>query len=218
MAIMWGRTLVCLADGAITRKDPKSSDDGSRAEPEEAPELFSLEEPDWPQDSLFAAIARKRPLITRRMSLATMTIGNLMALSMDQFCRGILHMPHPRRAPSLLGSTFASSTAPSSEPSFSRAKILFTIASEVLAVAERMEKPSERKRCAAWADSVFSQMKMEADTDTWRGAITRAKARCWLIVGSAGVEEIEDALEAGSTDVLLTEAAQEAREGLMTGD
>jgi hypothetical protein len=88
----------------------------------------------------------------------------------------------------------------------------------VLTVAKRMEKPSERKRCASWADSVFSQMKMEADMDTWRGAITRAKARCWLIVGSAGLEEIEDALEAGSMDVLLTEAAQEAREGLMTGD
>ncbi len=58
-------------------------------------------------------------------------------------------------------------------------------------------------------------MKMEADSDTWRGSITAARGRCWLIVGSAKVEALEAAIEAGDVSALDSEDAQEAREGLM---
>lgn len=50
--------------------------------------------------------------------------------------------------------------------------------------------------------------------DAWRGPITRARGRCWLIVGSAKVDALEAALERGETEVLTSEDAQEAREGL----
>ncbi len=60
-------------------------------------------------------------------------------------------------------------------------------------------------------------MKMEADMDLWRGAVTRARGRCWLVVGSSRAEDLEEALERGDLDVLQTEEAEEAREGLMMG-
>jgi len=55
--------------------------------------------------------------------------------------------------------------------------------------------------------------------DSWRGMITRARGRAWLVVGSARAEAIEDAMEVesvdgASPDVLASEEAEEAREGL----
>ncbi|TCD71717.1 hypothetical protein EIP91_005483 [Steccherinum ochraceum] len=97
---------------------------------------------------------------------------------------------------------------------FSRPKELFTIASEVLGVAERLPSATHREYWAIWADSVFNQMKMEADIDVWRGPVTRARGRCWLVVGSARAEEMEDALERGDTSVLGSADAEEAREAL----
>ncbi|KAH8091659.1 hypothetical protein BXZ70DRAFT_952720 [Cristinia sonorae] len=99
---------------------------------------------------------------------------------------------------------------------FSRPKELFTIASEVLGVAERMQSSAHREYWAIWADSVFNQMKMEADIDVWRGPVTRARGRCWLVVGSARAEEIEEALDRGEIGVLATPSADEAREALTT--
>lgn len=107
------------------------------------------------------------------------------------------------------------SRIPTLPPLFSRPKELFTIASDVLGVAERLTSPSNRAYWAKWADSVFNQMKMEADIDVWRGPVTRARGRCWLIVGSARAEELEEALERGDTGVLNSEDAEEAREGIM---
>ena len=57
-------------------------------------------------------------------------------------------------------------------------------------------------------------MKNEADMDAWRAPILSARGRCWLVMGSAPVEEMETALEAGDLDVLHTPEAEEAREGL----
>ncbi|KAM5541295.1 hypothetical protein V8D89_004849, partial [Ganoderma adspersum] len=98
--------------------------------------------------------------------------------------------------------------------SFSRPKELFTIASEVLGVAERLVSGTHRHYWASWADSVFNQMKNEADMDAWRAPILSARGRCWLVMGSAPVEEMEAALESGDLDVLHTPEAEEAREGL----
>ena len=113
-------------------------------------------------------------------------------------------------------SHYASPYVPSSDPlvSFSRPKELFTIASEVLGVAERLVSGTHRHYWASWADSVFNQMKNEADMDAWRAPILSARGRCWLVMGSAPVEEMEAALEAGDLDVLHTPEAEEAREGL----
>ncbi|KAJ8457017.1 hypothetical protein ONZ45_g18486 [Pleurotus djamor] len=215
MAIVWGRTLVCIVDDALTRilKAKQSASPGTVPTPTSTmsfADLFSAEDPHWPQESPFYAIAARRPPITRRMTLSLSSPNDLMVLAMDQFSRGIFHMPHPQH-------TLASGNAPAVPPltdSFSRAKELYTIASEVLNVAEKFENPSERQYWARWADSVFNQMKMEADTDTWRGSIVRARGRCWLIVGSARAEEIEEALESGDLSVLQSEDAEEAREGL----
>ncbi|RDB18476.1 hypothetical protein Hypma_000319 [Hypsizygus marmoreus] len=231
MAIVWGRTLVCIADETLTRaiKARQQQSSGPVPVPSSSHEgpfglvsptaQFSADEPDWPPDSPFAAIAARRPPITRRMSLSTASPNDLMVLAMDQFSRGIFHMPHPQHSqnyqpPAVAAGVIAG--APPVQESFSRAKELFTIASEVLLLSEKLEIPSERKYWASWADSVFNQMKMEADMDSWRAPINRARGRCWLIVGSAGVDDIEAALERGEVSILESEDAQEAREGLAT--
>jgi hypothetical protein len=176
---------------------------------------FCADEPQWPPESPFSIFVSRRPPTTRRMSLSTATPNELMMLAMDQFSRGIFHMPHPRRSQTHQSPGATASTSQVQE-SFSRAKELFTIASEVLLLSEKLDIPSERQRWASWADSVFNQMKMEADMEAWRGSITRARGRCWLIVGSARAEELEAALEHGELGVLQSEDAQDAREGLST--
>ncbi|KAK0442377.1 hypothetical protein EV421DRAFT_1710710 [Armillaria borealis] len=195
MAIVWGRTLVCIADEAISSSSSSALDD---------------DDPTWPPESPFSAIAARRPPVTRRMTLGSASPNDLMVLAMDQFSRGIFHMPHPQHAqhtnPPPPHKTFPEA--------FSRAKELYTIASEVLMLAEKLPRPDERQYWASWADSVFNQMKMEADMDAWRGPITRARGQCWLIVGSARADEIEDLVGEGDVDVLRSEEAEEAREGL----
>ena len=218
MSIVWGRVLVCIADETIARAVKAREAASSLGTEEASSELlsptayFSADDPKWPPESPFSAIVARRPLITRRMSMSTATPNDLMMLAMDQFSRGIFHMPHPRR----MQMHQASASPPPVQESFSRAKELFTIASEVLLLSEKLEIPSERKRWASWADSVFSQMKMEGDMDAWRGPITRTRGRCWLIVGAALAEELEAALEQGEMDVLTSEDAEEARDGLST--
>ncbi|KAJ7460693.1 hypothetical protein FB451DRAFT_1044838 [Mycena latifolia] len=207
MAIVWGRTLLCVADEALTLAlDP--------AAPRPPPE------PKWPTPaaSPFAAIAMRRPPASRRIALATAQPHDLLLLAMDQFTRGIFHMPHAHPAPSAAASAAAADPAVAAVP-FSRAKELFAIAREVLALAERLPAPGERQRWAAWADSVLTQMDMEGDTalDAWRGPITRARGRCWLVVGTARMEDIEARAEVSGWDdagVFDDEEAEEAREGL----
>ncbi|KAK7039274.1 hypothetical protein VNI00_010179 [Paramarasmius palmivorus] len=205
MAIVWGRTLVCLADEAITRQSTSdSTDDTPTPLWKESGPAPGTAGPDTP----FTIIAQRRPPITGRMSLSTATPNDLMKLAMDQFSRGIFHMPH-------------GSSASGSETSFSRAKELYTIASEVLVVAEKLSLAEERRYWAAWADSVFDQMQMglqlELSQGAWKGRINRARGECLLIVGSALAEEIEDDLEKGgeaAASALESEEAVEAREVL----
>jgi hypothetical protein len=203
MAVVWGRTLVCIADETITHtlkaKDPSDNYISPLAQ-------FSADEPNWPKESPFSAIAARRPPATQRMSLLNASPNDLMILAMDQFSRGIFHMPHPQH-------THHHAFVSKGE-SFSRAKELFTIASEVLLLAERLDIASERQYWSSWADSVFNQMKMEADMDAWRGPITRSRGRCCLIVGTARAEDLDEALEKGEMDVLHSEEAQDAREAL----
>ncbi|KAJ3988653.1 hypothetical protein F5890DRAFT_1471276 [Lentinula detonsa] len=214
MAIVWGRTLVCLADNTITRSRKAVDTPPTQSlipKPPVGP--FFADEPKWPAQSPFSIIVQRRPPVTRRMSLITSTPNDILKLAMDQFSRGIFHMPHPSHAVPPSGKSTTSGAAPALD-SFSRAKELFTIGSEVLLVAEKLEVPSERKYWASWSDSVFNQMKMEADVDAWRGPINRARGQCCLIVGTAQAEEFEEALENGDETVLRSEDADEAREAL----
>ncbi|KAF7352975.1 hypothetical protein MVEN_01265100 [Mycena venus] len=204
MAIVWGRTLLAVADEALTL--------ALQRERSTAPLPPPPAEPKWPSPaaSPFAAIAMRRPPASRRITLTTAAPHELLLLAMDQFTRGIFHMPHP---------THAADDAPAdaSARPFSRATELFTIAREVLALAERLPDAAERTRWATWADSVLQQMDMEGDTTRaeWRGPVSRARGRCWLVVGTAGMEDIETkAEESGWDEVLDTEEADEAREGL----
>ncbi|KAH9852005.1 hypothetical protein C2E23DRAFT_828614 [Lenzites betulinus] len=255
MAIVWGRTLVSLADEKVTYNMKKAKEQAT-ASVAPAGEYcyypsgssFSMAEPQWPPSSPFHAIAQFRPPVTRRMSLYSASAHDIMVLAMDQFSRGIFHMPHPQYAathnPSFIHTPgasggasqsagyFSSACAPAphyaspssdlstnttSSPSslaFSRPKELFTIASEVLGVAERLSSGTQRHYWASWADSVFNQMKNEADMDAWRGPILSARGRCWLVMGSAPVEDMEAALEAGHTEILHSAEAEDAREGL----
>jgi hypothetical protein len=149
----------------------------------------------------------------------------LLTLAADQFSRGIFHMPHnnnPQPHPNN-NSTDTLSPPPSSSPSSSgaaarRQNVLFSIASEVLGVAERLGDAEARRRWAKWADEVFLQMHMEADVDAWRARVGVARGRCWLVVGSARVDEMEDKLERGDGSVLLSKEAEDARAGLSTGE
>ncbi|KAJ7152324.1 hypothetical protein C8R43DRAFT_886382 [Mycena crocata] len=207
MAIVWGRTLLCVADEALSLSLER--------EKSESPLAAPTPEPRWPSPaaSPFAAIAMRRPPTSRRISLATAAPHDLLLLAMDQFTRGIFHMPHPTHAP-------VDESQPDSARPFSRAKELFTIACEVLALAERLPVAGERMRWATWADSILNQMDMEGDTarDAWRGLVTRARGRCWLVVGTARVEDIEAMAEEhgwAEGGVYDCEEAEEAREGLV---
>ncbi|KAJ7089758.1 hypothetical protein B0H15DRAFT_800429 [Mycena belliarum] len=211
MAIVWGRTLLCLADEALSLA--RDRDPAAPPPPHESDPVYPN-----PAASPFAAIAMRRPPASRRIRLASAVPHDLLLLAMDQFTRGIFHMPHahPSSAAAVLSD-------PAAAPSFSRAKELFAIAREVLALAERLPVAGERQRWAAWADGVLQQMDMEGDTtrDAWRGPVTRTRGRCWLVVGSARVEEIEARAEERGWDaaaaeggVLDDEEAEEAREGL----
>ncbi|KAF8989846.1 hypothetical protein BDQ17DRAFT_417067 [Cyathus striatus] len=226
MAVIWGRTLVSLSEEVIRRENEErkkgNPDIGVASE-------FCAEEPEWPHESPFSAIAARRPPVTRRMSMAGSSANEILVLAMDQFSRGIFHMPHAhnRRSPLPTTSYFSHlppavptpatspSTPGSSDLTFSRAKELYTIATEMLLVAEKLAVPSERAHWASWADSVFQQMKMEVDTDeAWRSLILQSRGRAWLVVGSARSEDLEDALERGDEGVLAGMEAQDARESL----
>jgi hypothetical protein len=221
MAIMWGRTLVALADDLLARQI-KSKEDNPNAPLDPFIASYLADNPKWPDASPFGAIRRSRPVTTRRLSLSTTTPNELLVLAMDQFSRGIFHMPHPNHSPLLSSALSSTSLSPPSpipivkQPpdSFSRAKELFTIGSEVLLISEKLLEPSERQTWGAWSDSIFSQMKMEADMEVWRAPIARARGRSCLIVGAARAEELEGALESGNIDVLDTEEAEDARDAL----
>ncbi|KAJ7849976.1 hypothetical protein B0H14DRAFT_2764127 [Mycena olivaceomarginata] len=198
MAIVWGRTLLCVADAALTLQQNPNA-------PRPPPE------PRWPSPtaSPFAAIAMRRPPASPRIVLATAAPHDLLLLAMDHFARGMFHMP--RNVPTPLPGA-----APA--PAFNRASELFTIAREVLALAERLPAAAERTRWATWADSVLQQIRVQTD------AVAHARGRCWLVVGTARVEDIEAMAEARgwgmaesesqNSSALDSEEAEEAREGL----
>jgi hypothetical protein len=193
--------------------------------------------PRYQPRSPLAAITTLRPPGLSHAARAS--ASELLTLAADQFSRGIFHMPHNNHQPhhhhhsnNNSNRTLSSSPCPSSSPSSpsspsgtaateaaaQRPHILYTLASEVLAVAEHLDDTEARRRWAGWADAVFLQMHMEADVDAWRARVGVARGRCWLVIGSAHADEMEDALERGDTSVLLGKEAEVARTGLFNGE
>lgn len=213
MAVVWGRTLVCLADVKITRSI-KAAQGNLNCLNSQA--CFTAEdEPDWSPDSPFHAIASRRPPVTRRMTLTSASAHDLMVLAMDQFSRGILHMP--RRVPPPTGDSRQS--ALTIGPHFSRAGELFAIASEVLGVAERLDSSDDRHHFSLWADSIFNQVsKSSPGTGTeWSTRVALSRGRCWLNMASSRIEEYEGAMERGDDSVLSSPQVAETREELARG-
>ena len=213
MAVVWGRTLVCLADVKITRSIKTIQGNLGCLDPQ--PSFTAEDEPDWSPDSPFHAIASRRPPVTRRMTLTSASAHDLMVLAMDQFSRGILHMP--RRVPPSTGDLRQS--ALTIGPYFSRAGELFAIASEVVGVAERLDSPEDRHRFSLWADSIFNQVsKSICETDTeWSTRVALARGRCWLNMASSKIEEFEAIMEQGDDTILTSPQVEETREELSTG-
>lgn len=213
IAVVWGRTLVCLADVKITRS-AKAAQGGPDYLSSQA--CFTIEdEPDWSPDSPFHAIASRRPPVTRMMTLTSASAHDLMVLSMDQFSRGILHMP--KRAP--LSTGVLPQNTLTIGPHFSRSGELFAIASEVLGVADRLDSPEDRHRFSLWADSVFNQvLKSSSDTSVeWSTRVTLSRGRCWLNMASSKIEEYEGCMERGDDTILGSPQVAETREELTTG-
>ena len=233
MAVVWGRTLVNLADEILTRQKALNTSVPPADHQSQnldfrypgmttfssvfAPASNVMDAPIWPPESPFALIAVRRPPSSYRPSLNSTTPHELLQLAQDQFYRGIFHMPHQRgmrnQQPSEMTTSIAGQPLAST---FSRTKELYTVGSEVLLLAEKLDTPSERFQWAGWADGIFSQMKMESigAEQSWKTLITSARGRCCLVMGSARAEEMDSALEIGDLGVLKTEEADEGREAL----
>lgn len=239
MAVVWGRTLVNLADEILTRTQrpvtpvPTPMLHAPTFDPRYAfssmfsPPTNSADDPKWPADSPFSLIAARRPPSSFRINMNTFTPHELLYLAQDQFSRGIFHMPH-QKSPRMQSKNGSFSESPAStDPSktalslslagnsFSRARELYTIGSEVLLLAEKLDTPSERSHWAKWADGIFNQMRMENSTeDTWKVPLTIARGRSNLVAGSAIAEEMDNELERGDMQVLGTTDAEDARDAL----
>ncbi|KAF8470284.1 hypothetical protein DFH94DRAFT_637821 [Russula ochroleuca] len=228
VAIAWGRTLVALAHEATKRSSSPSPPPSPATARAWLPPASAHASPHSPTSSSPPPRYQPRSPIAAITMLRTpglihatrASAPELLTLAADQFSRGIFHMPHNNSQPHN-NSTDTLSPPPSSSPSSSgaaarRPHVLFSIASEVLGVAERLGDAEARRRWAKWADEVFLQMHMEADVDAWRARVGVARGRCWLVVGSARVDEMEDKLERGDGSVLLSKEAEDARAGLST--
>jgi hypothetical protein len=98
-----------------------------------------------------------------------------------------------------------------------RPHVLFTLASEVLALMERLGD-AEAWRGAKWANEIFLQIHLEADVAAWRARIGIARGSCWLITGIAHADEVENVLGHGDGNVLLSEEAEDTRVSFSTGE
>jgi hypothetical protein len=84
-------------------------------------------------------------------------------------------------------------------PSHIRPRVLYTIATDILSIADRMQSASEKEAWAKWADDIFLQMGLEEQTceEDWSHPIAVGRGRCWLIIGSTRFESIENLIENG---------------------
>ena len=216
VAIAWGRTLVALAYEATKKQQPTLPSPSpspatatarlSSPPPPPPPPPMSMPtprlhttHPRYHPRSPLAAIASMHT--ASGLAHTRATAPELLTMAADQFSRGIFHMPHDAPATPAQTQTQTRRAPP-------RPHVLFTLASEVLAIAERLEDSATRARWAAWADTIFSQMDMEAkaDVDAWQARLGVARGRCWLVVGGArgGTEEARTGLNTGELPFSLS--------------
>jgi len=212
VAIAWGRTLVALAYEATKKQESTLPSPAtarpSPPSPSTSTTRLSPPSPSVPTPRLHTTHPRYHPRspLAYIASLHTASglahtrakAPELLTMATDQFSRGIFHMPH--NPPTTQTQTWRAPPRP---------HVLFTLASEVLAVSERLEDSAARARWAAWADTILSQMDTEAkaDVDAWRARLGAARGRCWLVIGGAR----------GEVGVLGNKGTEEARAGLNTG-
>lgn len=168
LAVSDSRVLIALIGQFITEKEHKRS----------TSELFTRDSK-WARNSPLGTIVALRPPPTQRMALSLMSLSELMLIATDQFMRGILHMPHQ---------------PPTDFPYFSRAGKLLTIATEVLEVVERLPSLEERRRWAAWVQSILNLIKPEKSTEGEgeRTALTRLRCCSLVCPPGQGTEVADD--------------------------
>ena len=197
VAIAWGRTLVALAyettkkqQATLPSPSPAAATARLSSPPPRSistPRLHTTH-PRYHPRSPLAAIASMHT--ASGLAHTRATAPELLTMAADQFSRGIFHMPHS-----------APATPTPTRRAPPRPHVLFALASEVLAVSERLEDSAARARWAAWADTIFSQMDMEAKADVgaWQARLGAARGRCWLVIGGArgATEEAHAGLNTG---------------------
>jgi hypothetical protein len=227
MAASWGRTLIKLTaellkrrkENPALREPPPMPDYSNFKLPQ--PSLptpfrtYTADEPNWPRASLFATIAFLRPPFTRRLSLDTLSPDEIMAFAEDHLTRAILHMPHPQNVIPVRYPYHPSSSSPTPPLDSEverygpdRPQEIYTMASEMLFVAENSETPSGRFRWARWADGVISHVKIAPNMNPQK--FLDLRARCNLAMGSAKMEELLADWDYPS--VLDTDDAEDGRE------
>lgn len=219
MSIAWGRTLIRLADEMVSRTGASRS---TTIDPRSSRQPLLMEEPKWPKESPFSAIMSRQPPVTRRLQLQAALPHDLMALAWDHLARGMLYMPRSTK-PVLPQTCIYDAAALDSlymtpeSSSFCRAKELVTFGSEVLALSQRFDRPTESRRWASCADSIFSQLRGEAKAGKWMVPLALARGKCRLVMGNAMSADLKVSLNNGQSNVLCSEEAQEARDVLVTG-
>ena len=233
MSASWGRTLLKIAAEFLKRRkanpalrEPPPVPDYSnfKVPPPSLPtpfRTFTADEPNWPRSSLFATIAFLRPPFTQFLSLNTLSPDEIMSFAEDHLTRAIFHMPHPRNViparypyhplgPSPVQAPVAPTPPSDSEIEHNgpdRPQEIYTMASEMLYVAENSETSSSRLRWAKWADSVISNVRIAPNMNPQKFLDLRAK--CNLVMGSAKMEQL--LAEWDYPSVLDTDDAEDGR-------
>ena len=232
MSASWGRTLIKLAAELLKRRkenpalrEPPPVPDyrNFKVPPPSLPTPFrtyTADEPNWPRESIFATISFLRPPFTRRLSLDTLSPDEIMTFAEDHLCRAIFHMPHPRNVIPARYPYHPSApmqVPPPSPPVLDfetdrngpdRPQEIYTMASEMLLVAENSETPSGRLRWARWAEGVIGRVTIEPSMKPHKFLDLRAK--CNLTMGRAKMEELM--ADGHYPNVLHTDDAEDGRE------
>jgi len=143
-----------------------------------------------------------------------------MTFAEDHLCRAIFHMPHPRnvipaRYPYHPSAPMQVPPPPPPVLDFEtdrngpdRPQEIYTMASEMLLVAENSETPSGRLRWARWAEGVIGRVTIEPNMKPHKFLDLRAK--CNLTMGTAKMEELM--ADRDYPNVLHTDDAEDGRE------
>ncbi|EJD41801.1 hypothetical protein AURDEDRAFT_115371 [Auricularia subglabra TFB-10046 SS5] len=177
LALTCGRVLVHLAEERVS------------GQPQRPAPAFT--DTMWPPDSPFSP--QTFPFPPRRLSLPRIPPSDILSLAVDQLMRGFLHMPHTHRHP----------LPNSPNANFPRCRTLHTTGSDVLRVAAKLPRASDRKHWALWADrNVFGQMAFEAEAAQWSSQVSIARGKCCLLAAKASFSMLCSELESGSTATL----------------